>query len=128
MSFAYTRKIDSTFDMTLDDLRFELADRGFGIVSNIDVSEKIVTKVTSDFGPYRVLWVCNPELAYKYLRKNLEYGVFLPCTVAVYEDEGSVYVSAWNPDEMITGVTNNESIKAFWKEIHSILKEVIDSI
>lgn len=128
MNFAYTKKIDSTFDMTLDDLRFELADKGFWIVSNIDVSEKIITKVTSDFWPYRVFWVCNPGIAYKYLRKNLEYWVFLPCTVCVYEDDGSVYVSAWMPDVMISSIVKDESLDKVSKDISKTLKQIIDSL
>ena len=128
MNFAYTRKIDSTFDMTLDDLRFELADRGFGIVSNVDISEGIVTKVTSDFWPYRVLGVCNPDLAYKYLRKNLEYGVFLPCNIVVYEDDWTVFVSVWLPDVIIWKVVEDESLKKLWEDISKTLKEAVDSI
>lgn len=128
MEFAYTKKIDSTFDITLDDLRFELADKGFWIVSNIDISEKIVTKVTSDFWPYRLLWVCNPELAYKYLRKNLEYGIFLPCSIAVYEKEGSVYVSVWLPEVIISSIVIDENLKKLWEEIWKTLISVVDSI
>ena len=128
MNFAYTRKIDSTFDMTLDDLRFELADRGFWIVSNVDISESIVTKVTSDFWPYRVLGVCNPEIAYKYLRKNLEYGVFMPCNIAVYEDDWTVFISVGLPDAMISEFIEDESLKKLWEEISKTLKEAVDSI
>lgn len=127
MNFAYTKKIDSTFEITLDNLGFELADRGFSIVSNIDVSEKIVTKVTSDFWPYRILWVCNPELAYKFLRKNLKYWVFLPCSIAVYEESGSIYISVWKPDIMITSIIKDESLEKLAKEITKLLIESVDA-
>lgn len=128
MKFTYTKKVDSTFEMTLDELKFNLADRWFWVVSEVDVSEKIVTKVTSDFGPYRILWVCNPEFAYKYLRKNLENWVFLPCTICVYEDDWSVYVSVWKVDPIISTFIKDESLERLSKEITKTLIEAVDEI
>lgn len=128
MEFAYTKKVDFTFEMALDELRFNLTDIWFWVVSDVDVSEKIVTKVTSEFWPYRILWVCNPELGYKYLRKNLEYWVFLPCTICVYEDDWSVYVSVWKPDPIITSFLKDESLQRLSKEITKSLIEAVDAI
>lgn len=128
MKFAYTKKINSTFLETLDDLIFWLSDIWFWVVSNIDISEKIIKKVTSNFWEYRVLWVCNPEIAYKFLEKNLEYGVFLPCTIAVYEELWSVKVSLGLPDVMISNIIKNSDLEKFSKELTLSLKKVIDNL
>lgn len=127
-NYVYTRKINSTYYEVMDEVRFALSDEWFWIVSNIDVWQKIITKVTSDFGSYTILWVCNPKLAYRYLKIDLEYGVFMPCTVAVYEKEWSVHVSVWLPDVMINDIIKDPNLEKFLKEISETLKKVVDNI
>jgi len=128
MNFVYTKKINSTFDMTLDNLRFALNDEWFGIVSNIDVSEKIVTKINSDFDPYRVLWVCNPEIAHKYLKVNMEFWVFMPCSISIYEKDWSVFVSASLPEILFWWFIKDEKLNKLNQEIGDVFKKVIDSL
>ena len=75
MNYSYTKKIDLPFDEALDEVRFWFIEKWFWVVSNIDISEKIQTKVDKDFKKYIVLWFCNPELAYKYLSYSKDLGV-----------------------------------------------------
>lgn len=126
--YAYTRKINSTFYETLDDLRFALSDLWFWIVSTIDVWQKIVTKVDSSFWNYIIFWVCNPEIAYRFLKHNLEYWVFMPCTITVYEKKWAVHISAWLPDVMLYWVVNDENIKLVSEEVTKLLIKVIDNV
>lgn len=126
--YVYTRKINSTFYETLDDVRFSLWDEWFWVVSTVDIWEKIITKVTSEFWEYKVIWVCHPELAYRYLKHNLEYGVFMPCTIAIYEKWWSVHVSVWLPDIMISDIIQDENLVSLWKEITKTLIKIVDNI
>lgn len=128
MNYSYTKKLEMSFDEALDEVRIWFAEKWFWIVSNINVSEKIQNKVDSDFKEYTVLWFCNPKLAYKFLSYNKDLGVFLPCSIAIYEQEDWIYVSAWLPDGMFPTVINDKDLNQLSKEITDTIKEIIDSI
>ena len=126
--YCYTKKIDLNFFELLDELRFVFSDNWFWIVSNVNISEKINKNIDSEFKNYVVLWVCKPDLAYKYLTYNLELWIFMPCSVAVYEKEDGVYISIWLPDILSNWFIEDESLIKFTSELSSELVWIIDEI
>ena len=128
MSFSYTKKINFSFIEALDEVRLAFSEKWFWVVSNIDIAEKIRKTVDSNFWEYTVFWICNPELAYKFLSESMDLGVFMPCSVAIYEKDGSVFISAWLPDKMISWVIDSNNLDELSNSISKTMKEVIYSI
>ena len=128
MNYSYTKKINLSFSEVLDEVRLAYAEKWFWVVSNVNVAEKIRKKVNPNFWEYTILWLCHPELAYKYLSENMDLGVFMPCSVAIYEKDNWVFVSAWLPDTMISWIVCNSNIIDLSIEVSKLMKEVIDSI
>jgi len=126
--YNYTRKIDFDFLEALDEIRFVFSEKWFGIVSTINVSERINKKLDAGFKNYTILWVCEPNLAYKFLSFKKELGVFMPCTVAVYEKDDWVYVSAWLPEVFLENEDFNEDLVNEINDLWKLLKSLIDSI
>ncbi|MDQ7008691.1 MAG: DUF302 domain-containing protein [Candidatus Gracilibacteria bacterium] len=128
MTYTYIKKSPFGFDETLDELRISFSEIGFGVVSNVAISEKIKAKVDGNFPKYTTLGFCKPELAYEYLSEDINLGIFMPCSISVYEKGGEIFISAGLPEIVIDRVINNDKISKHSKEISEIMKKVIDSI
>lgn len=128
MNYAYTKKINLSFSETFDEVRFAFAEKWFGIVSNIDVSEKIRTKIDSSFQKYTILWVCKPELAYKFLNKEMDLWIFMPCSIAIYEKGNDIYISAWLPNIMLPWLNSEDELNLILNDLTNEIKLIINSI
>jgi uncharacterized protein (DUF302 family) len=53
--YSYIKKSSYSFLETIDELRLAFSEIGFGVVSNIDVAEKIRAKIDPNFGKYVTL-------------------------------------------------------------------------
>jgi uncharacterized protein (DUF302 family) len=102
----------------LERVRAALKQESFGVLTEIDVQATFREKLGADFYPYRLLGACNPDFAYRALEIDPTLGVFLPCTVAVYDtgtgtevhiQDPMVALSTDAPEELRTLV---ESVRA----------------
>jgi len=82
------KETHATFEEVLARLPDLLKAEGFGVLTQIDVKETLKQKIGADFRKYRILGACNPQLAHQALSRFTDVGVFLPCNVVVYEDDG----------------------------------------
>ncbi len=70
---------------------------GFGILSEIPVSEVLKAKIGATMEPYLILGACNPHLAQKALESNRQVGVLLPCNVVLRQVGEEVEILLQNP-------------------------------
>ena len=101
-SYGITKNLgEVSFDAALERVTEALKTEGFGVLTDIDVKQTLKKKLDVDFRNYRILGACNPPLAHEALRKDLSFGLLLPCNVIIYEqDDGTSEVSIINPAEM----------------------------
>ena len=119
--YGYSREMESGFDETLSRTRESLKKEGFGVLTEIDMKEKLSEKLGVEFRNYIILGACNPPLAYSARQEDLNIGLLLPCNVVVYEtDKGSVVTAidavkmlsvADNPNMVETAATVNEKLR-----------------
>ena len=126
--YCYTKKIELNFLEALDEVRFIFSENWFWVVSNVNISEKINKNIDENFKNYTVLWVCKPELAYKYLSYNLELWIFMPCSIAIYEKSDWVYISAWLPDILSKWFIEDSLLIDFSSDLSVQIKEIVDKI
>ena len=115
MKYGYTKRTDLAFADAVRKAKEELAKEGFGILTEIDVKATIKKKLGVEYDGYLILGACNPALSYKALQAEKEIGLLLPCNVIMYEDDGSVFVSAILPTAAMQ-VFDNEEVRAVAKE------------
>jgi uncharacterized protein (DUF302 family) len=89
--------LDERLDVAIEHVVAALKARGFGMLTDIDVQATLKEKLGTDFYPYRLLGVCNPALAYRALEIDPAIGVFLPCTVAIYDTGNGCEVHIQDP-------------------------------
>ncbi|HSP15099.1 MAG TPA: DUF302 domain-containing protein [Thermoanaerobaculia bacterium] len=127
-AYGIRRVVDRTYDDALTRTRAALAAEGFGILSEIDIKEKLKEKLGVDFKRYVILGACNPPLAHKALQAEPEIGLLLPCNVIVYEESAKrSVVAAIDPDSMVT-VTGNARIAEIAKDAKARLERALKAI
>ena len=106
----------------------ELKKEGFGVLSEINIHEKLKEKLDVDFRKYRILGACNPPKAYEALQAEDKFGPMLPCNVIIQElDKGKTEVAAVDPVASMMAV-ENPKLESIAKEIRTKLQKVIDTL
>lgn len=107
--YAFGKTVRAPFDAVVTRVRAELAQEGFGILTEIDVAAKFREKLGKEFRRYLILGACNPALAYEVLTREPKVGTLLPCNVVVWEEEGGeVAVVAMDPVGAMEMIGNPE--------------------
>ena len=128
MNYYHTKEVNLPFGAALTRTKEALADKGFGVITEIDLKEKFKEKLGVDFREYRILGACNPKMAHQAIGQEARIGVLLPCNVLVQEHtDGKVEISAVNPMETMSAVAN-KNLEEIAEEVSLKLKEAIDSI
>ena len=129
LAYGYKRSIDGDPAEVEERVRGALAERGFGILTEIDVKETLKKKLDVDFKPYKILGACNPPLAHRALSAETDIGLLLPCNVVVYEGErpGVTVVAALDAVQQL-GVTGRADIEELATEVNARLREALDTL
>jgi len=128
MKYYINKTITANFDQAIELVTEALKTEGFGVLSEIDIQQKLKEKLDVDFRKYKILGACNPPNAYKALQIEDEIGTMLPCNVIVQEiDENQVEVAAVNPVASMMAVDNKE-IAVIASDIKIKLERVIKSL
>lgn len=112
------------FPETVERVRAELAEEGFGILCEIDVQATLRAKLGVEREPYLILGACNPPLAHQALELEPELGVLLPCNVVVYVEDGVTHVSAIDAERMLSIVGRDELLPVA-REVRARLGSVV---
>lgn len=128
MSYYYNKTVAGKFDEVIGKVREALKSEGFGVLTEIDFSGTIKTKLDKDIPAYRILGACNPGFAYEAYQAEDKIGTMLPCNVIVQDaGNGNIEVSAVNPIASMMGVQNN-SLTEIAEAVKNKLERVIDAI
>lgn len=128
MKYYISKTINADFDKAMEQTIQALKNEGFGVLSQIDIKEKLKEKLDVDFKKYTILGACNPPSAYKALQVEDKIGTMLPCNVIVQEhSEGKVEVAAVDPVASMMAV-ENQQLSGIAKDIRARLERVIESL
>ena len=127
MKYGHETVVEGKFDEVIDRTKAALAQRGFGVLTEIDVAATLKKKIGAEIEPYVILGACNPTFAHQALQREPDLGLLLPCNVVVMQKEGKTYVKAIDAGAML-GVTGNTELVALAGEVDSHLSETLRSL
>jgi uncharacterized protein (DUF302 family) len=128
MGYALSTTVERGFDDTLTATREALAERGFGVLTEIDLKATLKAKLDVDIAPQVILGACRPPLAHAALQAEPSVGLLLPCNVVVRSvDESSTLVEALDPQTMV-GLTDNTALTDVADEAGRRLAAALDSL
>jgi uncharacterized protein (DUF302 family) len=107
MSYYMAATLQVPFDEAIARVEAALKTEGFGVLTRIDVSQTLKSKIDVDFRPYVILGACNPTLAHEALSLEDKVGTMLPCNVVVQQfTDGRVEVAAIDPVASMQAIAN----------------------
>ena len=128
MRYYFNKTLNTSFDEAVARVVTELKKEGFGVLTEIDVSEALKKKLDVDFKKYRILGACNPSFAYQALQLEDKIGTMLPCNVIVQEiSAGVVEVAAIDPIASMQAI-DNPKLRSVAEQVQAMLKKVIETL
>lgn len=126
--YGFDIQLDTDFDDAVQRVTDALADEGFGVLSEIDVSATLKKKIDVDRRPYVILGACNPQLANQALNADPDIGVLLPCNVVVREEEnGRVTVLFMDPAAVMS-LVDKPGVEELAGDVKARLENVRDAL
>lgn len=125
--YGMTTEVEYSYADAIAKTKEVLAENGFGVLSEIEVSTKLREKLDVEFDDYMILGACNPEKAYQGIQEEQELGLLLPCNVIVYRKNGKTFVSAIKASKALE-VARNEDLESIAEEVEKELEKVIENL
>lgn len=127
MSYGRAVTVRAKFAPTVERVRTELQAEGFGVLTEIDVSGTMRTKLGVEMEDYVILGACNTPLAYQALQSDRSIGLLLPCNVVVRADDVGAVVEALDPTVMVR-LTDNPAFEWIAEDAAARLDRVLDRL
>ena len=128
MTYTIDRIIpDADIDAVDARVRAALADKGFGVLTEIDVKATMKKKIDVDMEPYRILGACNPNMAYQAIGMEPRVGAMLPCNVILRAVEGGIEISAIDPVASMQAI-DNDDLKGVAGQVRTLLAEAVAAV
>jgi uncharacterized protein (DUF302 family) len=128
MEYYFSKTLETSFDEAIQKTIEALKTEGFGVISEINIHEKLKEKLNVDFRRYKILGACNPSYAYKALQAEDKIGTMLPCNVIVQElSESRIEIAAVNPIASMMAI-QNPALAGIAQEITTKLQSVINAL
>lgn len=103
----YTMAIttERPYEETVAAVREQLAEAGFGVLTEIDLRATLKAKLDVDVPSQVILGACRPQLAHQALQAEPSIAALLPCNVVVRSvGETTTVVEAFDPAMMTSFV------------------------
>jgi len=128
LAYTYNRVLK---DVAIDDaellVRDALAEKGFGVLTEIDVKATMKKKLDVKMPPYRILGACNPSMAHKAIEIEPRVGAMLPCNVILRQVDGGTEISAIDPVASMQAVENVD-LNAVAGQVRDLLRAAVDAV
>ena len=125
--YGFTKELNKPYEAVIEEITAALKNEGFGILTEINIKEKLKEKLGVEFRKYIILGACSPANAYKSLQVEENIGLMLPCNVIVYEKDGKTVLSVIKPATAMQMIDNAE-LKKIAEQVEDQLKRAFDAV
>jgi uncharacterized protein (DUF302 family) len=125
--YGFRKVLNRPYEEVVAEVTEALKQEGFGILTEINVRDKMKEKLGVDFPKYIILGACSPPNAYRALQAEPDIGLMLPCNVIVYEAGGKTLLAVIKPSVAMQMI-ENEALAKTAVEVEERLKKVFDAV
>ena len=118
------------YEETVAAVREQLAEAGFGVLTEIDLKSTLKTKLDVDVAPQVILGACRPQLAHQALQAEPSIAALLPCNVVVRSTgEATTVVEAFDPAMMTSFVAEpSDALRAVSDDARARLLAALSAV
>ncbi|BEG98974.1 DUF302 domain-containing protein [Bacteroides sedimenti] len=128
MKYYISKILNVSFEEAQSKVVESLKNEGFGVLSEINIHDKLKEKLNIDFRRYKILGACNPAFAYKALQVEDKIGTMLPCNVIIQELAiDKIEVAAVDPVASMLAIENPE-LEKIAANVQEKLKHAVSSL
>jgi uncharacterized protein (DUF302 family) len=121
----YTVTSAMPFDRAVEAVLEGAKRQGFGVLHVHDVQATLAAKGFVR-GPLKIIEVCHPRHAYDVLACDPKISLMLPCPISVYEEGGTVRVSALRP-KLMGAFYPGAGIEATAEAVDAAVRAIVDA-
>ena len=127
MDFGHKKIINTNIKQAEETLREKLMENGFGVITEIDIKEKLKEKLGVDFRDYKILGSCHPTSAFESLEVDLNVGMLLPCNFVIWDNmDGSVTIATLKASSLLS-VLQNKELNEVGLKVDELVASVMNS-
>jgi Uncharacterized conserved protein len=127
LHYGFTKELDIPYKTVIELVKEALKKEGFGILTEIDVQEKMKEKLGLDFRKYIILGACSPPDAHQAILAEENIGLMLPCNVIIYERGNKIVLSIIRPAVAMQMIAN-PALRSIAENVEVKLKKVFDAV
>jgi uncharacterized protein (DUF302 family) len=121
----YSLDTDKSLAKVKEDLPKACAAHKFGVLSTIDLKEKMKEKGVDYAGECLIFEVCNPQKAKAVLEANPEISTALPCRISAYRTkQGKIRLSTIRPS-LLVGLFESPALTQVAAEVEETIKAIM---
>ncbi|HHU45591.1 MAG TPA: DUF302 domain-containing protein [Actinomycetales bacterium] len=123
--------VHGDFDEVAERTRQAIVDGGFGVLTEIDVTDTLKKKIDRDIERILILGACNPNFAAQALDATRDISLVMPCNVVVRQDleagGDAVRVTALNPEAM-AAMADVDGMEHVMEQAKSMISDIIKAL
>ena len=108
-------------DVVLD-LQQSIGNHNFSVVGHNEIGEAVRRRGHPEFGDAAIIHFCNLEYARRAIDIDPTYILYMPCRIAVFEDNGRIHAASL----LLPEHTQAPSFNALAVDVNRQIREIID--
>lgn len=127
MDFTYRTETDLSYEDAIERVTETLKERGFGVLTRIDMRQTLQDKIGVDTPPQMILGACNPQLAHQATTIDPRIAALLPCNVVVRTEGDRTVIEALSPS-LMAEVSGNDDLRPVADDAAARIRESLDAV
>ena len=128
MDYGHKKIVSDDIELAEQNLREILMQNGFGIITEINIKEKLEEKLGVDFINYKILGSCHPPSAFESLEIELDVGMLLPCNFVLWDNgDGSTTIATLKASSLLNVLENND-LDGVGLKVDELIASIMSSI
>ena len=127
MDYGHKKIINCNIKQAEEKLRDALMQNSFGVITEINIKEKLQEKLGVDFRNYKILGSCHPPSAFESLEVDLNVGMLLPWNFVLWDNmDGSTTLATLKASSLLA-VLQNKQLNDVGQKVDELVTSVMNS-